>query len=153
MNIYAVCTLAVGLMGATIYTFIVRSVGGSTSVDFERTLSDKDIDVYYNIVNERKRAFVVGKLASVPVVLLLIRTVLTRRTLCRYCLIIISVNCITALVYMLYPRKYGKMKDRLKNDDQRRAWHALTVSIYKNLAVGFVVGACIFLIIARAISL
>lgn len=149
-GVYALCVVATGMLGASVYCYLMRTLKSEASKRFEAMLDDAQLDSYYRIVNERRRAFIVGKVIAFVACLILIQTTLRERTLCRYCILIVLINAITVSVYMLYPRSGLRVRDFI-TDEQEGAWTDLKREIRRNLALGFVLGVCGFAIFMRVI--
>ena len=149
-SVYALCVAATGMLGASVYCYLMRTLKSEASKRFEAQLDDAQLDSYYQIVNERRRAFVVGKVVAFAACLLLIKTTLRERTLCRYCGLIVLINVITVVVYMLYPRSGLRVRDFI-SAEQEGAWADLKREIWRNLALGFALGVCGFAVFMRVV--
>lgn len=145
---YILCGIASILLGISIYFYCVRPIETSENKKFEALLNDEQIQIYYNAIDERRSIFFKGKVVAFIICLLLIKFILKKKTICRYCILVICINFIAGSIYFIYP-KTNDVMGSLKTDKQHAAYNEVIKSMYKNIISGGILGIIGYVIIVR----
>ena len=145
-----VCMLAAGCITSSLYCLFVRNVRNDATKRLESLLDDKQTQLYYNIMKERRNIFIFGKIVGLIVGYLFI----TYRKLdgwCKYCIFIVIVKFIACLVYLMFPKSDYFLR-HVKTPEQASAWVDVYVEMRYNIFFGFVLGMIGYCLLIRFIS-
>lgn len=140
------CTISCGIslmfiIGMIYMSFFIDKQ--KISIDFKKTLSKKQLDIYENIVNYRRNLYFqgygIGIIISIFVILMKIFNKIKFNYLGIGCLIA-SISFITSYFYYILSPKPDYMILHIEGEEQKKAWLKIYKTMQFNYHLGLLLG-------------
>lgn len=144
------CAFAAGCISASLYCLFVRNMKNDKTRKLESLLNDKQTQLYYDIMKERRNIFIMGKVIGLIVGFIFV----SYKKLdgwCKYCVFVVIVKFVACLVYLMYPKSDYFLK-HVENKEQAAAWVDVYTEMRYNVFFGFVLGMIGYSLLIRFVG-